>query len=123
MAILIGVLSLLSCGVVVRPNVVSQGKYIILRDLYLTREAYYPSDYPYGLSKYEYIGHGSSIIQRVGTVPKGSIVTVERSYLKTDFYAPDTVRFQGKVVFNRALVGFNGDYTHEQFSKWFSKIE
>jgi hypothetical protein len=123
MAILIGVLSLISCGVIASQNIILHGKYKISRDLYLTREAYYPPDYPCGLSKYEYVGKGSRIIKKVGTIPKGSIVTIERSHTKMDLYAPETIRVQGKVIFNGEWIGYNSDFTHDQFSKWFTKIE
>jgi hypothetical protein len=123
MAVLFGVLLLVSCGIVASSNIIPQGRYRITREMCLTREAYYPSAYPCGLSQYKYVGKGSNIVQRVGMIPKGGIVTVERSHRRTDLYAPDTIQFQGKVVFNGELIGYNAEFTHEQFSKWFSKID
>lgn len=61
MAVLFGVLLLVSCGIVASSNIIPQGRYRITREMCLTREAYYKSDYPCELSPL----HGDGQIERV----------------------------------------------------------
>ena len=122
LAVLIGFSSLISCGIGTIQAIAPNGRFKITRKMCLTREAYYPSSYPCGLSQYEYIGNGSKIVKKIGMVPRGTIVTIERSYLKRDFYAPELISFRGKLSYNGKIFGCNGTFTHDEFARWFVRI-